>query len=164
MKTFLTWNWWKFAGWWLMMHHDSFFIDVSHKSSCWSTQDGTLYFPFKILGEQGDHKALRQHTERTTPGAYGPSKSWGEFLFVSKKGVAASPSFLWPFSNDLSSFYLLDMRILVRFSLRSPSSPSFSRGRLYRASLPRLGSFNTGCGLGRWPTGAGVLSGAVSCM
>ena len=46
---------------------------------------------------------------------------------------------------------------------RSPSSPSFSRGRLYRAFLPRLESFTRDVAVA--PTGAGLsASGAVSCM
>ena len=46
-------------------------IDVSPKSYCLIDPPKWAYFPFETLGEQGDHKALRQHTERTTPGAYG---------------------------------------------------------------------------------------------
>lgn len=77
-----------------------------------------------------------------------------------KKELQPTLPFCGHFSNDLSTY--LNCEFFGWFSPRSPSSPSFSRGRLYRASLPRLGSFNTGCGLGRWPTGAGALQ--VRCL
>lgn len=48
-----------------MMHHDSFFIDVSHKSSCWSTQMApkklSLQKPWWAGGSQSSKTTHRTH-------------------------------------------------------------------------------------------------------